>query len=144
MSDELFSESNSESVREYRLIQVGNTEAVADDFGLSLNVRELFSEIFRRRWFIAKSVAICLVLSIITILISPKEYIASSALMPEYSTESQGGAADLLDKYGGLIGLSGSSYASNSNAIRVDLYPQIVKVWCIEIELLRKNPFSLN
>ena len=46
--------------------------------------------------------------------------------MPEYSNESRG-ASSLLRQYGGLLGMSGGSYASNSNAIRVDLYPNIVQ-----------------
>ena len=47
--------------------------------------------------------------------------------MPEYSSEDMGGSASsLLQQYGGLLGLGGGSYTSNSNALRVEIYPNIV------------------
>jgi uncharacterized protein involved in exopolysaccharide biosynthesis len=63
--------------------------------------------------------------------------------MPEYSTESQGGASSLLRQYGGLLGVSGGSYTNNSNAIRVDLYPNIVQSTNFQLKLM-DQPFYFS
>lgn len=92
-----------------------------------IDLLELVRHIRENRFVIYKFVAAGIVLGLLVALLSPKEYQSSATLMPEYSSESQSGAAGLIEQYGGLIGLSSGSYAGNSNAIRVELYPKIVQ-----------------
>ena len=92
--------------------------------------------------FIIKVVALGAVVGVLAALLSPKEYKSTATLMPEYSTESQGGASSLLRQYGGLRHERGS-YASNSNAIRVDLYPNIVQSTNFQLKLM-DQPFYFS
>ena len=93
--------------------------------------------------FIIKVVALGAVVGVLVALLSPKEYKSTATLMPEYSTESQGGSSSLLRQYGGLLGMSGGSYVSNSNAIRVDLYPNIVQSTNFQLKLI-DQPFYFS
>jgi uncharacterized protein involved in exopolysaccharide biosynthesis len=98
-----------------------------DLFVLALNI-------WKKKYFILKSLFLAFILAILYIMISPKQYESQSKLMPEYSNTSQNSASGLLERYGGLLGISNDTYNSSSNAIRVDLYPQIVS----------SLPFQLN
>jgi uncharacterized protein involved in exopolysaccharide biosynthesis len=108
-----------------------------------IDLLELAKTIWNKRMFILKVVGIGAFLGVIVALLSPKEYKSTSTLMPEYSTESQGGASSLLSQYGGLLGISGGSYNSNSNAIRVDLYPNIVQSTNFQLQLMQQ-PFYFS
>jgi len=108
-----------------------------------IDLLELAKTIWSKRMFIVKVVALGAVIGVIAALLSPKEYKSTATLMPEYSTESQGGASSLLRQYGGLLGMSGGSYASNSNAIRVDLYPNIVRSTNFQLKLM-DQPFYFS
>ncbi len=75
-------------------------------------------------------------------LMTPKKYTVSASLMPEFSTESIGsGASSLLRQFGGLAGLSLGSYNPTSNAIRVDLYPEIVHTRPFQVNLMNTSFF---
>jgi len=108
-----------------------------------IDLLELAKTIWNKRMFIIKVVAFGAVVGVLAALLSPKEYKSTATLMPEYSTESQGGASSLLRQYGGLLGMSGGSYASNSNAIRVDLYPNIVQSTNFQLKLM-DQPFYFS
>ena len=108
-----------------------------------IDLLELSKTIWNKRMFILKIVGIGAFLGVIVALLSPKEYKSTSTLLPEYSTESQGGASSLLRQYGGLLGVSGGSYNSNSNAIRVDLYPNIVQSTNFQMQLMQQ-PFYFS
>ena len=108
-----------------------------------IDLLELAKTIWNKRIFIIKVVALGAVVGVLAALLSPKEYKSTATLMPEYSTESQGGASSLLRQYGGLLGMSGGSYASNSNAIRVDLYPNIVQSTNFQLKLM-DQPFYFS
>lgn len=72
-------------------------------------------------------------------IILPEDYISTATLMPEYNSESVGSASQLLEQYGGLLGISGGTYSSESNAIRVDLYPEIIQSLTFQSKLLDEN-----
>jgi uncharacterized protein involved in exopolysaccharide biosynthesis len=108
-----------------------------------IDLLELAKTIWNKRMFIIKVVALGAVVGVLAALLSPKEYKSTATLMPEYSTESQGRASSLLRQYGGLLGMSGGSYASNSNAIRVDLYPNIVQSTNFQLKLM-DQPFYFS
>jgi uncharacterized protein involved in exopolysaccharide biosynthesis len=108
-----------------------------------IDLFELAKTIWSKRMFIVKVVALGAVIGVIAALLSPKEYKSAATLMPEYSTESQGGASSLLRQYGGLLGVSGGSYTNNSNAIRVDLYPNIVQSTNFQLKLM-DQPFYFS
>lgn len=125
-------------MQEYRLVPVEEWEGagVQED---EIDLIELAKHIWESRVTIYKFVAAGVVLGLLVALLSPKEYQSSATLMPEYSSESQSGAVGLIEQYGGLIGLSGASYAGSSNAIRVELYPKIVQSLPFMLKLMDKE-----
>ncbi|MDZ7692662.1 MAG: hypothetical protein U5K69_16300 [Balneolaceae bacterium] len=90
-------------------------------------------------WFIIKSAVIAAVVGVAFSFLLQSEYTSSASLMPEYSTEGSiggGRAQDLLQQYGGMLGIGGGTYSASSNAIRVELYPKIVQSLPFQINLL--------
>ena len=126
--------------QEYKIVQADYGYQYDED---GIELLELVKTIWAKRIFIVKIIAIGAVLGVLAALMSPKEYKSTATLMPEYSTESQGGASSLLRQYGGLLGMSGGSYVSNSNAIRVDLYPNIVQSTNFQLKLM-DQPFYFS
>ena len=126
--------------QEYKIVPADYGYQYDED---EIDLLELAKTIWNKRMFILKIVGIGAFLGVIIALLSPKEYKSTSTLMPEYSTESQGGASSLLRQYGGLLGISGGSYTSNSNAIRVDLYPNIVQSTNFQMQLMQQ-PFYFS
>jgi uncharacterized protein involved in exopolysaccharide biosynthesis len=126
--------------QEYKIVPADYGYQYDED---EIDLLELAKTIWSKRMFIVKVVALGAVIGVFAALLSPKEYKSTATLMPEYSTESQGGASSLLRQYGGLLGVSGGSYASNSNAIRVDLYPNIVKSTNFQLKLM-DQPFYFS
>ena len=124
-------------IQEYRLVPADQYHEVDNENEIDL--LELAKTLWDNRTTIYKFLAVGFVLGILVALLSPKEYKASATLMPEYSTEGGGSASGLLKQYGGLLGLSGGSYSSNSNAIRVDLYPQIVNSLTFQYKLANQE-----
>ena len=125
--------------QEYKIVPADYGYQYDED---EIDLLELAKTIWNKRMFILKIVGIGAFLGVIVALLSPKEYKSTATLMPEYSTESQGGASSLLRQYGGLLGVSGS-YNSNSNAIRVDLYPNIVQSTNFQMQLMQQ-PFYFS
>ena len=126
--------------QEYKIVPADYGYQYDED---EIDLLELAKTIWNKRMFILKIVGIGAFLGVIIALLSPKEYKSTSTLMPEYSTESQGDASSLLSQYGGLLGISGGSYNSNSNAIRVDLYPNIVQSTNFQMQLMQQ-PFYFS
>ena len=125
-------------IQEYRLVPADAGYGGYEEDEIDLI--ELAKTIWENRKVIYRFVAVGVVLGIAVALLSPKEYVSDATLMPEYSTESSsGGASRLLQQYGSLIGMSGGTYNSSSNAIRVDLYPEIVKSISFQNELMNQD-----
>ena len=139
----------SESSSEPKLPQLPQEyKIVPADYGYQyeedeIDLLELAKTIWNKRMFIIKVVALGAVVGVLAALLSPKEYKSTATLMPEYSTESQGGASGLLRQYGNLLGMSAGTYSSNSNAIRVDLYPNIVQSTNFQLKLM-DQPFYFS
>ena len=126
--------------QEYKIVPADYGYQYDED---EIDLLELAKTIWSKRMFIVKVVALGAIIGVIAALLSPKEFKSTATLMPEYSTESQGGASSLLSQYGGLLGVSGGSYTSNSNAIRVDLYPNIVQSTNFQLKLM-DQPFYFS
>lgn len=112
------------------------------------NDKTAFLDLLRILWqdrrTIFAFIAIGAVVGLVLAFTLPNEYRVVARLMPEYTTESQGGASSLLRQFGGLAGLAGASYNANSNAIQVVLYPEIVQTLPFQKQLMNhKFQFSL-
>lgn len=124
-------------IQEYRLVPADQTYGGYEEDEIDLI--ELAKTIWDNRKVIYRFVAVGVVLGVLVALLSPKEYVSDATLMPEYSAESAGGASSLLQQYGGLLGMSGGNFNSASNAIRVDLYPQIVQSLSFQTNLMNQD-----
>lgn len=69
-------------------------------------------------------------------LLSPVEYSTSATLMPE-SQSTQGRAGNLLQEYGGMLGLGGGGSVAGDN-IPPSLYPDIMESIPYQVELMNK------
>lgn len=126
-------------IQEYRLIPDNKFDST-DNNKDEIDILELVRVLWGSRKIIFRFGIVGVLLGISLALFIPKEYVSFATLMPEYNTESaSGGASRLLQQYGGLIGLSGGTYNSASNAIRVDLYPEIVASLSFQDKLARQE-----
>jgi len=123
---------------EYYLVPVREYQQFREWSQNDIDLSELVGQLWNNRWFVTKITVIATILGLVLSFLMRPEYTSRASLMPEYRTAATTGgrAQDLLQKYGGLLGIDGSTYASNSNAIRVELYPQIVGSLPFLLELL--------
>jgi len=104
-----------------------------------IDLVELAKHIWSKRIFIAKVTGVFVVIGLLVALLSPKEYQTQATLMPEMQS-SQSTAGNLLQKYGGLLGMSGSNLSGGQEGmIPPTLYPQIVQSLPFQLELLNEQ-----
>ncbi len=125
---------------EYRLVPVDEIEQVPE------KKFDLF-ELLRKGWDNRKTfywtIGIFVIIGLIVALTSPLEYETDVTLMPELPDQSaSGGAAGLLQKYGGLIGLSGTDLSGNVSTINVILYPNIIQSTPFLLDLMNQKIHS--
>ena len=128
-------------LQEYRLVPVDEWEEGGQQEEIDLV--EVAKYFWDHKFFVAKVVSVSIILGLLFVLLAPKNYLSQASLMPEFSEESiSGNASNLLQQYGGLVGLDPGSYASNSNAIRVQLYPNIAESIPFQNQLLEEQVTS--
>ena len=76
-----------------------------------------------------------MVLGLLIALFSPDEFSTSATLMPE-AESTQSTAGSLLNRYGGLLGISGGVNGSAEGTIPPQLYPNVVQSLPFQIELM--------
>ncbi|MDX1638057.1 MAG: Wzz/FepE/Etk N-terminal domain-containing protein [Balneolaceae bacterium] len=104
-----------------------------------IDLVELARHIWDERFFIAKVTGVFVIIGLLVALLSPKEYQTGATLMPELQS-SQSTASNLLQQYGGLLGMSGGNLdAGQQGMIPPTLYPQIVQSLPFQLELLNKR-----
>ena len=111
---------------------VNNTTS-SDDIDLI----EVIRCIWDGRWLIVKVTSIFIVLGLVIALTSQNQYKAEARLLPEVRDTQAGGASALLRQFGGLdlFSLPGSG----GDAIRPDLYPDVLKSTPFFVDLMRQN-----
>lgn len=124
-------------IQEYRLIPID--EYSSFNTKSDIDLLNILQTIWKNRKVLVRFLVVGLVIGVLSVLLMPKEYVSSATLMPEYSSDTQGGASSLLKQYGGLIGLNSGTYNSSSNAIRVELYPKIVQSLTFQDKLAKQE-----
>ncbi|MCR9132612.1 MAG: Wzz/FepE/Etk N-terminal domain-containing protein [bacterium] len=127
--------------QEYRLLPIEELEHDHDKEN-EIDLLELAKTIWNKKVLILRFVIIGAMFGIFIAINTPKVYKSTSKLLPEYNSNSQSGASGLLQQYGGLLGISSSTYNANSNALRVDLYPTIVSSLPFQMDLAN-TPFYI-
>ena len=106
----------------------------------AVNLIELAGLLRDQRWLIAKITGGFLLLGLVIALFSPVEYTSEALLMPEMK-DSKGSAGDLLESYGGMLGLGdlGSMSLSKEGTIAPEVYPKIMKSLSFQHKLLQQE-----
>ena len=105
-----------------------------------IDLIEVIRHIWEGRWLIVKVTAIFVALGLIIALTSPNQYKAEARLLPEVR-DTQGGASALFRQLGGLGSLVSGAGA---DAIRPDLYPDVLRSTPFFIYLLERNVIAAS
>ena len=111
-----------------------NTTTSSDEIDLI----EVIRYIWNGRWLIVKVTGIFIVLGLVIALTSQNQYKAEARLLPEVR-DTQGGASALLRQFGGMGGFNLPAGAgAGADAIRPDLYPDVLKSTPFFIHLMEQ------
>lgn len=107
----------------------------------AVNLMDLFRRLWHQRRLIAKITGAFVLLGLIVALVSPVEYTSRALLMPEMKSSSESSAGELLQSYGGMLGLGdfGSMKLSKEGKIAPEVYPKIVKSLTFQDQLLQQD-----
>jgi uncharacterized protein involved in exopolysaccharide biosynthesis len=126
------------SLEEYRLVPVEEYHP-GQEKEKEIDLIRLAKHIWSKRLFVVKITGIFIVLGLFIAFLSPVEYKTEAFLMPEVQSQ-QDQASGLLQKYGGFLGLSGSSLDINQQGmISPSLYPKIVRSLPFQLKLLNQK-----
>ena len=100
-----------------------------------IDLIEVFKKIWYGRKTIYKSVAVCFVIALIIAFGTPKEYKSEVTLLVETGSGSNG-MSGLLQQFGGLAGINLGGSGGGSDALRPELYPDVIKSTPFLLEIL--------
>ncbi len=103
-----------------------------------IDLIEVIRYIWNGRWLIAKVTGFFVVLGLIIAFTSQEQFKAEARLLPEVR-DTQGGASALLRQFGGLGGFNIPAGGAGADAIRPDLYPDVLKSTPFFMYLLESN-----
>ena len=128
---------------EYRLVPVEAIEDEDEDKD-TIDLVALAKTVWDKRKTVYKVVGIFFVIGLLIAFLSPVEYQTQATLMPELPSSGGGsGAAGLLQKYGGLLGINSSTLgSSDQSAINPVLYPNIIQSTPFMLELMSQKVHS--
>lgn len=124
-------------LQEYRLVPVDSYNEHKEKEN-EIDLSELAKNIWEKRKIIVKVTIIFFVLGLLVAILIPDEYSSETTLLPEVST-TQNRAGSLLQRYGSLLGMSGSLNLGDEGVLPPQLYPQIVKSLPFQLALLNKR-----
>lgn len=107
----------------------------------AVNLLDLFRSVRDNRKLVKRILLTSLVLGVFIALISPTEFQTNAELMPEMQ-ESGSRAGELLQQYGGALGLGGLQGAvsqDEEDQIPTEVYPRIVQSLTFRHELLQQE-----
>jgi uncharacterized protein involved in exopolysaccharide biosynthesis len=100
-----------------------------------IDLIELIRHIWNGRWLIVKVTGVFIIIGLIIALTSPNQYKAEARLLPEVRDTQAGGASALLRQFSGMGGFNMPGM-SGADAIRPDLYPDVLKSTPFFVDLL--------
>ncbi len=122
-----------------KYIETRDMEPVKENTSTAFNTANVLKEIFRRKNFILKILAIFLIVGLIVALITPKEYTASTLILPQVSQEK--GLGKKFGNFAAMVGLKLGE--SGGTEIMPTLYPVIIQSAPFQREILN-TPLQLE
>lgn len=118
--------------------EIKNTNQIADD---EIDLIALAKTIWDGRKFIIKTVILFMCIGLAIALLSPKEYTASTTMVPQISSGSSkmGGLSSLA----AMAGFNLNDMSGNSGELSPYVYPQIVQSVPFQLELMN-TPFTFQ
>lgn len=107
----------------------------------AVNLLDLYRAMRDNKGLIKRIMAVSLVLGLLVTLVSPTEFETEAELMPELQ-ESGSQASELLQQYGGALGLGalqGSGGGDEEGLIPPEVYPRIVQSLTFRYDLLNRQ-----
>jgi uncharacterized protein involved in exopolysaccharide biosynthesis len=102
-----------------------------------IDLIELIRHIWNGRWLIVKVTVAFMILGLVIAFTTTEQFRAEARLLPEIN-DTQGGASALLKQFGGLGGLN-LPMGEGSDAIRPDLYPDLLQTTPFFVLLMEQN-----
>lgn len=108
-----------------------------DEKELTIDFNALWQVIKEGKWLILATGFLSALLAAVVLFQKPNEYTSTASVMPELESSSLGG----LGKYAGLASLAGINLGdmASSDAIRPDLYPNVINNTTFFLYLLKQN-----
>ena len=103
-----------------------------------IDLMALARRIWDGRWIIIKITTVFIVIGLFVALFSAEEFESEALLMPEAQQQQQGGASQLLQRFGGSFGISAGGNTPQG-VIPPMIYPRIVNSLSFQLELLEKE-----
>ncbi|MGF7216817.1 uncharacterized protein involved in exopolysaccharide biosynthesis [Spirosoma lacussanchae] len=105
---------------------------------IEIRLSDIVKFLKRNRWLVLRWALSFLVIGGLYAFSLPNEYTATVRVMPELKTAGSGGGLGDLKSLAGLAGFDLDNLNSNSEAIRPDLYPDIVQSLPFTLHLLQQ------
>jgi len=97
---------------------------------------DIFLKIWSKRFFILKTITVCVFIGIVFLFFTPKEYESEITVLVESKDNSN--MSGIMQQFGGLAGLSGLK-SSNTEILPQDLYPTIIASTPFLIDILNSK-----
>lgn len=127
----------------YRVVPVIQLPPAAEEE--QVDIRPYLYWIASKRVLLFKNIGWSLLLAMVLYFLSGKEYTTEVILLPEYATTGKE-TSSLIGEIGSLLGGGGSfdTYRGSSNALRVDLYPEIATSAIVLKDLMESSFYYKN
>ncbi|MFS1423645.1 Wzz/FepE/Etk N-terminal domain-containing protein [Shewanella sp. 10N.286.48.B5] len=113
-----------------------NPQSVADD---EIDLRELFSVIWKGKWLIIAVTAVFAVGSVLFALSQPNTYKSEALLSPADGEQGGGGLAALAGQFGGLASMAGINLGGGGGVDKTQMAIEVVKSRQFTSEFIQKH-----
>ncbi len=94
---------------------------------ITIDISKIFKVIVKQKWAILIATIIATALGIFIAINIPNEYASQVQILPELSSKDGGGSLSSLKSLAGLAGVDLGAMSSSTEAVRPDLYPNILQ-----------------
>lgn len=133
MSEEKHEKKLENGKPEVKYVPVEYIPHMQDDRG-SVDLIALLEYVWGKRWKIFIVTGIFIIAGLFIALFSPVEYESEAILLPE-TQQQNSSVGQLLQRFGGVLGVGGGNYPEETGMISPMIYPQIVSSLSFQNEL---------